>query len=68
MNDPSFGAALDREASGSHRRSRRDRRAPPFFNFAKRKYTQPHKTWQRSTAFVEFLPIFSSAFDFSLYI
>ena len=36
-DDPRFGAALDREVSGSHRRTVRDRRATPIFNFAKRK-------------------------------
>ena len=37
MDDPCLRAALDREASGSHPRSGRDRRAPPAFDFAKTK-------------------------------
>ena len=36
MDDPGFGL-LDREASGSHRRSGSDRWAPPIFNFFKEK-------------------------------
>ena len=37
MNDPSFGSALDRDDSGSCRRSGRDRRALPIFAFSKKK-------------------------------
>ena len=36
-DDSSFGAALDRNASGSHRKSGRDCRVHPIFNFAKKK-------------------------------
>ena len=37
VEDPSFGAALDRDACESNRRSGRDRRAPPIFAFPKEK-------------------------------
>ena len=37
MDDPSFGAALVCEASGSRRMNGRDRRAPPIFASSKKK-------------------------------
>ena len=65
-DDPSFGAAFDREAS--HRSSGHDRRALPFFDFAKKKKTRTHKSLHHLTAFIELFHIFLSAFDYLLYI
>ena len=37
VDDPSLGAALDRETFECNRRSGCDRRAPPIFTFSKKK-------------------------------
>ena len=37
VDDPSFGAALDRDVSGSRRRSGRGPHVPPIFAFDKKK-------------------------------